>query len=194
MEVKTNEGERLFNVVYKDSTLISKDIHKSKKRGLQHQKFHHELSAHLKETTNAGHSSLKPVFQQASINYVYDGEPIEFDRREKEVSTADQDNIVIIDIKDGEKTIGNISSLSPHWQVNGCDESIWEFNDSVSGEKSIVTNILLKGTQSELIVEDDTINDLKPKNDLEYVSKLVGLFIKRNEQLNNTIDLYKDEK
>ncbi len=165
-----------YNVLLKDTTDLSKTIHTRKSI---------EIDPQL--TTKPGNFStfFKPQFHTASVSYVFEGETIEL----SEESKKDDFTVVILDVNhDDASSVKNVTCLTSHWQVEDLDVSHWQFNDTQSDESHKIDNILLIGTQSELVVEDSDHNDLVPKNNLDYATSLVQLFTKRNDQLRNIMN------
>ncbi|OWB86883.1 hypothetical protein B5S33_g5605 [[Candida] boidinii] len=100
----------------------------------------------------------------------------------------DEEAILIELQKDGE-TLNSITSRSSNWRAYEVKSDTWEFIDNNDNSKEIIENFIIKGSKSELSVDESNIYDLVPKGDLEYINRLVNLFDERNNQLINTLQL-----
>ncbi|GMF66556.1 unnamed protein product [[Candida] boidinii] len=100
----------------------------------------------------------------------------------------DEEAILIELQKDGEK-LNSITSRSSNWRAYEVKSDTWEFIDNSDNSKEIIENFIIKGSKSELSVDESNIYDLVPKGDLEYINRLVNLFDERNNQLINTLQL-----
>ncbi|GMG32668.1 unnamed protein product [Ambrosiozyma monospora] len=105
--------------------------------------------------------------------------------------------IISVNLKEDAMNIDTVTTLSDTWQASRYTTKKWKFIDegshnqedgslSKTQEYSAVT---LYGNASELIVKNETVNDLVPKSDLKYATKLVDLFIMRNKQLSDVMAL-----
>ncbi|GME82373.1 unnamed protein product [Ambrosiozyma monospora] len=126
--------------------------------------------------------------------------------------------IISVKLKDDAESIDAVTTLSDTWQASRYTTQKWKFIDEGSQSQSQVksqqdgsvdrgsgigpgsvpvsnskvqeyTAFTLYGNASELIVKNETVNDLVPKSDLKYATKLVDLFVMRNKQLSDVMAL-----
>ncbi|KAG7700424.1 hypothetical protein KL930_001112 [Ogataea haglerorum] len=76
-------------------------------------------------------------------------------------------------------------SLSSKWQLSDMHRSSWLFydngNEQSDDQPDAITSFFLEGSQSEIFLENG--DDLIPKDDLEYVTQLVEIFVQRSHML-----------
>ncbi|VEU21387.1 DEKNAAC102305 [Brettanomyces naardenensis] len=161
-----------------------------------------QIGAILKDETTVTHRILEDSQEStALLTHTITVPGIDFSCEDEVVyikpdEIPENDNITIVDVKLPETgdavEIEKCTCLSNSWQVSRCDTEDWQFVDEQSDkEADEMKLVVLHGSHSELLLDDDGAqgNDIVPKNDLKYASRLVKLFMERNSQLNQMINL-----
>ncbi|KAH3660465.1 hypothetical protein OGAPHI_007051 [Ogataea philodendri] len=158
---KTNTTKN-YNVLLKDSSLISENL---------------PSSADINFV-----SSNKSNYLRSNIEVL----PIKYVSQNTSLDINDDLNLpIVFDAQ------GNFECcLSNRWQVDHVSSSQWVFEDTDTGESDIYKNVLLSGSRSQLVVEQEDSGDhehnLSAKNDLKYVERLVSVFVTRSSMLSET--------
>ncbi|ODV95342.1 hypothetical protein PACTADRAFT_50076 [Pachysolen tannophilus NRRL Y-2460] len=138
--------------------------------------------ADILEKNNIDHVLEPPIsILPDEIEYIFEDDKITND--EITMNSTEDDKIIIIEVDNTLSKIENIVNSSTNWKLY--DLTSEEFKIGKNMEKETICNVLLKGTNNELVSSDPKRNDLVSKNDLDYINHLVELFNQRNEQLLN---------
>lgn len=123
---------------------------------------------------------IKRKIEVPKISYVFQNETVDIDPTQ----VSSDDNMIIMDLESSTGKISGITCLSDCWQSHESKEQNWQFTDS--GECHTVKAYILSGSRSELEVEganDNSENDIVPKADMQYATRLADLFAWRSKRI-----------
>lgn len=153
----------LYHVIIEDSSKITQRIHLG------------DTDSYIR------HSLIEP-----EIKILCEGEALE------EGWIEDDHDVTIVDVAEAATHESpTITCLSESWQVNDSHVDEWQFEDSVNDSVDQLQVVFLQGSGSELILDNDqpgNLDDLVPKSDSGYATRLATLFSERNSQLTKMVD------